>query len=145
MTSLRASRQLRTLLVLVLVMAWFGSLSLPAMTIDTGIDSPAPRTLTGGEVLGQGWIALFSGQFAWLGNFFLLPTLFLVTLERPPRIVSRVLAVLLILCTLDAFLGELDRLVGYYLWAGINLIAALAAFLFSANSLMDPDDPIRPH
>jgi hypothetical protein len=142
-----ASHRLRTALAVVLGLAWFGSLLLPAMTVDTSmdIDSQALRTLTGFEMLREGWIALSVGHFAWLGNLFLLPFLPVLTLRRPPRILSRVVAVLLMLCTLDALvlLNQMEAHAGYYLWTAINLIAALAAFLFSANTLKGPDDPVR--
>ena len=101
--------------------------------------------MTGAGVLWNGWIAVYYYQFAWFANLFLLAVLTLLVLKRARPVWLRGLAGLLILCTLNAFLDDVVGKPGFCLWAGVNLIAALAAFLFSANSLMDPDDPIRTH
>lgn len=141
MTSLLASRKLRAGLALGLAAAWFGLLLLPAITLDTGWGS-YPVTLTGLSVLASGWKALVFGQVAWFANFFLMITLILLTLERSHPSWLRVTCILLILCSLSAFRNDIIANAGFYLWSGVNLAAALAAFLFSTNRLMGADDSI---
>jgi hypothetical protein len=142
-------RQSRIALAGALALGWLGSLFLPAVTLHMDVmlrgDDFHPTTMTGAGVLWNGWIAVYYYQYAWFANLFLFAVLGLLILERARPIWLRGLAGLLILCTLSAFIDDVIGKPGFYLWGGVNLIAATAAFLFSANRLMDRNDSIRTH
>ena len=150
MSDWSAGRTTRRVVAGVLLVGWLVSLALPAITINVGRQPNFPPAY-GWEVLRAGaiWIAAF--QFGWLANPLLLFVLGMLTWGPPWHATLRVSAVMLALCTLDTadlflrpdyntFEGAYP---GYYVWAAVNLLAALAAVLFARSPPKVAEDDNR--
>jgi hypothetical protein len=122
----------------VLLAGWLLSLALPAILINMG-HFPDQPVAYGWEVLRAGAIYIAAFQFGWLANPLLLILLAMLAWRTPSRRGLVITAILLALCTLDtidlflrprfhSFEGAFG---GYYVWVAVNLLAALAAFVFS--------------
>ena len=129
----RAAR--RWLPVVVIVAVWTASLPLPALAVRGG------PTLTGWDLLLQGWQGASRGVYAWYANPLFTIAVVAALANRPrAALVSSGFSILLALTTLvteDVLLRsmesvpELSLLAGFYVW----LAALLAAFIFASRTV----------
>ncbi|MBN1238478.1 MAG: hypothetical protein JXB36_08240 [Gammaproteobacteria bacterium] len=122
----------RWLPVAVIVAAWAASLPLPALAVRGG------PTLTGWEMLLQGWQGAGRGVYAWYANPLFAVAVVAAVANRPrAALVASGFSILLALTTFVAEdvlhrsmerVPELTLLVGFYVWVAALLAAFLSAW-----------------
>lgn len=119
-----------------LFVCWGASLMLPALTMT--LDGETARTQSGFSVLTTGWIGAAYFQFGWFANPALLATLVALSSYTSRRWLA-VSGGSLLICTantIDLFIRpqfhELSSVgSGYILWAGVNIVAGIAALILA--------------
>lgn len=117
-----------------LLLLWFVSLLLPAVTYGgAGYD---PNTWAGWGILLTGWMGVLGLQFGWLANPLFIAACVLIGIGKPPGWGQTVIGIALLLLLLDSWTwdqfptesGESQITqyhVGYFLWfLPIGLVAS---------------------
>ena len=135
--------RLRTSLAAATAGLWLLSLFLPAL------GNEGEKSVTGINILIIGWLGISAGQFAWLGNLFLLVGVCLLTHSRPAVTwMNFVMAGLVLSVISAAFFTQMPgtnhavvtRGPGYYIWSASLLILAIS-LLARVVAISESDSP----